>query len=90
MILQDEIVHVANETGQMYWEEVEESIQSDVGLQEYVDKAISKKKEELFTVFNKAQAIANPAYGVGFLEQVSVENLCNKFVDVCATPCLEQ
>ena len=72
MILQDEIVQVANEAGQMYWEEVDVSSQSDVGLQEYVNKAISKKKEELFTNFVKAQAVANPSLGVGFLEQVSV------------------
>jgi hypothetical protein len=72
MIVQDEIVQVANEAGQMYWEEVEVSIQSDGGLQEYVDKAISKKKEELYTIFGKTQAVANPAHSPGFLEQVSV------------------
>lgn len=78
MIVQDEIVQVANEAGQMYWEEVEVSIQSDGGLQEYVDKAISKKKEELFNMFAKAQAVANPAHSLGFLEQVSVEINCNR------------
>jgi hypothetical protein len=72
MILQDEIVQVANEAGQMYWEEVDVNSQSDVGLQEYVDKAVSKKKEELFTNFVKAQAVANPSLGVGFLEQVTM------------------
>lgn len=72
--MQDEIVQVANETVQLYWEEVEEGSQSDVGLQEYVDKAISKKKEELFTAFNKASSIANPAFGPAFMEQVSVIN----------------
>ena len=72
MMLQDEIVQVANEAGQLYWEEVEESVQSQMGLQEYVDKAISKKKEELFTIFAKAQTVANPAHGVGFMEQVSM------------------
>lgn len=56
----------------MYWEEVEESNHSDIGLQEYVDKAISKKNEELFTMFSNAQAVANPAQSLGFMEQVSV------------------
>ena len=62
---------MASEAGQLYLEEVDESVQSDSGLQEYVDKAIAKKKEELFTYFNKAQSVANPAVGEGFMEEVN-------------------
>ena len=70
-IFQDDIVQVASEAGQLYLEEVDESLQSDSGLQEYVDQAIAKKKEELFTYFNKAQSVANPAVGEGFMEEVN-------------------
>lgn len=62
---------MGSEAGQLYLEEVDESMHSDSGLQEYVDKAIAKKKEELFTYFNKAQSVANPAVGEGFMEEVS-------------------
>jgi hypothetical protein len=70
-ILQDDIVQVASEVGQLYLEKVDESMQSDSCLQEYVDKAIAKKKEELFTYFNKAQSIVNLVVGEGFMEEVS-------------------
>ena len=70
-ILQDDIVQVASEAGQLYLEEVDESVHSDSGLHEYVDKAIAKKREELFTYFNKAQSVANPAVGEGFMEEES-------------------
>ena len=62
---------MASEVGQLYLEEVDESVHSDSGLQEYVDKAITKKKEELFTYFNKAQSIVNPVVGKGFMEEMS-------------------
>jgi hypothetical protein len=61
---------VASKAGQLYLEEVDESVQSDSGLQEYVDQDIAKKKEELFTYFNKAQSVANPTVGKGFMEDV--------------------
>ena len=70
-ILEDDIVQVAREVGQLYLEEVDKSMQSNSGLHEYVDNAIAKKKEDLFTYFNKAQSIANPTVGEGFLEEVS-------------------
>lgn len=46
-------------------------MQSDSGLHEYVDKAIAKKKDELFTYFNKTQSVANPTVGEGFMEEMS-------------------
>ena len=49
---------------------MDESIQSELGLQEYVEKAIVKKKEELFTTFNKASSVANPALGPEFMQEV--------------------
>lgn len=70
-------MQVSNEAAQLYREEVEEVSQSDLGLQEYVDKAVSKKKEELLTAFNKAQSVANPALGPGIMEQV-----CVKLIDI--------
>jgi hypothetical protein len=62
---------VASEAGQFYLEEVDESMQSDSSLQEYVDKAIAKKKEELFNYFNKVQSGAHPVVGEGFMEEMS-------------------
>lgn len=44
---------MANEVGQLYLKKVDEGMQSDLSLQEYVEKAIAKKNDESFTYFNK-------------------------------------
>ena len=44
---------------------------SNSSLQKYVDKDIAKKKDELFTYFNKTQSVANPVVGEGFMEEAS-------------------
>ena len=41
-ILQDDIVQVASNVGQLYLEEVDKNVQSDSGLHEYVDMTIAK------------------------------------------------
>jgi hypothetical protein len=61
---------VASEVGQLYLEELDENVQNDSGLHEYVKNVIAKKKKELFTYFNKAQSVANSAIGDGFMEEV--------------------
>ena len=52
-----------SEAGQLYLEDVDKIMQSDSRFQKYVDKVIAKRKEELFTYFNKTQSVANPAVG---------------------------
>lgn len=71
-IFQEEIVQATDEAGRAYYNDTSEEDQTVEGLEEFVTEAVTKKRSEMETYFNKAQSVANSNLGPEFLEQVSI------------------